>query len=79
MIAEALDTLTTLGAAVLAWLAVAAFIAAIVLLAATALGWWAITELWRTVRRPTWARSAVRAHLTGRRARRRHIAPEVTR
>jgi phage-related minor tail protein len=78
VIAEALDTLMALGTAVLAWLAVVAAVLTIVLLAAAALGWWAIRGLWRAARKPTWARGTVRAHLAGRRARHRYPDPEVT-
>jgi len=67
LIAEAVDTLITLGWALLAWLAVAAAVASIILLAAIALGWWAIRGLWRAARRPT-----SRARLAARRARSRY-------
>lgn len=72
LIAEAVDTLITLGWALLAWLALAAAVASIALLAATALGWWAIRGLWRATRRPARTRSAIRARITARRARTRY-------
>lgn len=72
MIAEAIDTLITLGWAVLAWVAVLAAFATIVLLAGTAVGMWAAQTLWRRVARPAWARGRARARLLARaRARRR--------
>ena len=47
MIAEAVDTLRTLGWAVLAWLAVGAFAAALGLLAVTAAVAWILRAAWR--------------------------------
>lgn len=72
MIAEAIDTAITLGWALLAWVAVLAAVASIILLAGTAAGLWAGQLLWRRVVRPAWARGPVRAWLFARsRARRR--------
>jgi hypothetical protein len=49
VIAEAVDTAVTLGWALAAWIAVGAFVAAVVLLGGTAVGAWAVRGLWRTV------------------------------
>lgn len=50
MIGEAVDTVITLGWALLAWIAVLAAVASVVLLAGTAVGAWAVRGLWRTSR-----------------------------
>lgn len=52
MIGEAIDTLITLGWAVLAWIAVLSAVASIVLLAGTAVGMWAVRGAWRRLSRP---------------------------
>lgn len=71
MIAEAVDTLVTLGWALAAWIAVLAAVAAVVLLAGAALGAWAAGVVWRRVVRPSWARGRLRARIyTARRLRR---------
>lgn len=49
MIADAIDTLIALGWALLAWIAVAAFVGTVVLLGGTAVGAWAVRGLWRTL------------------------------
>ncbi|CAM5591063.1 hypothetical protein [Streptomyces purpurascens] len=66
MIADAIDTVITLGWALLAWVAVLAAVASIVLLAGTAVGAWAVRGLWRNAVRPAWARSRRRARLVAR-------------
>jgi multisubunit Na+/H+ antiporter MnhE subunit len=68
VIAEAIDTLITLGWAALAWLTVLAAVTAIVLLAGTAVGAWAVRAVWRTAR-PTWARGRHHAQRIARRTR----------
>ncbi|MFI9340001.1 hypothetical protein ACIG0D_01795 [Streptomyces sp. NPDC052773] len=68
MIAEAIDTLITLGWAALAWLTVLAAVTAIVLLAGTAVGAWAVRLAWRTAR-PAWARGRRGAERIARRTR----------
>lgn len=71
MIAEALDTLITLGWAALAWLTVLAAVVSVVLLAGTAVGAWAVRGLWRHMIRPTWAHGRARARIfAARRVRR---------
>ncbi|MFE9776371.1 hypothetical protein ACFYOV_32890 [Streptomyces sp. NPDC005931] len=57
MIAEAIDTVITLGWALLAWVAVLAALGAIVILSALATGAWAVRRLWRAAGGPSWARS----------------------
>lgn len=66
MIAEAIDTVITLGWALLAWVAVLAAVASVVLLAGTAAGMWAGRVLWRSVVRPAWARSRRQARRIAR-------------
>ena len=61
LIAEAIDTLITLGRWFVAWLAVLAALASIVLLAGTAAGMWAGRLLWRRAGRPAWARTRTQA------------------
>lgn len=73
MIAEAIDTLITLGWALLAWITVFAFAATVVLLGGTAVGAWAVRGLWRHVVRPSWARGRLRARIY---AARRTRAPQ---
>ncbi|MFL4904643.1 hypothetical protein ACJ6WF_16015 [Streptomyces sp. MMS24-I2-30] len=63
---EAIGTLTSLGRAFLAWLAVLAAAATIVLLAGTALGAWAVRGLWRHVVRPSWAHGRLHARIIAR-------------
>lgn len=50
MIAEAVDTLFTLGWAVLAWLTIGTFAAAVGLLAVTAAVAWTVRAVWRAAR-----------------------------
>ena len=50
MIAEALDTLITLGWALAAWVAVLAAIGTAVLMGTTAALWWTCRTLWRLAR-----------------------------
>jgi hypothetical protein len=69
VIAEAIDTVITLGWALLGWIIVLAAVASIVLLAGTAAGMWAGRTLWRTVGRPAWARSRLAARRYARRTR----------
>jgi hypothetical protein len=49
VIAEAIDTVFTLGWALAAWVAVFAAVASIVLLAGTAVGMWAVRGTWRVL------------------------------
>lgn len=69
LIAEALDTLITLGWAVLAWIAVLATVGTIILAAAALTGAWAWRAAWRAARAPSWARGRIRARLLARRTR----------
>ncbi|WP_328657926.1 hypothetical protein [Streptomyces sp. NBC_00334] len=50
MIAEALDTLITLGWVLAAWVAVFAAIGTAVLMGVTAAFWWSCRALWRLAR-----------------------------
>jgi hypothetical protein len=70
LIADAIDTLITLGWAALAWITVLAFAATVVLLSGTAVGAWAVRGLWRTAVRPAWSRSRITARRIARRTRR---------
>ncbi|MFC9686838.1 hypothetical protein [Streptomyces sp. NPDC056948] len=66
MIAEAIDTVLTLGWALLAWVAVLAAVGSIVILAAIATGAWTVRLVWRTVVRPSWARGRITARRIAR-------------
>ncbi|HZF92042.1 hypothetical protein [Streptomyces sp.] len=68
MIAEAIDTLITLGWAALAWLTLLATVASILILAAAATGAWTARLAWRTAR-PAWARGRREARRLARRTR----------
>jgi hypothetical protein len=70
LIAEALDTLITLGWWALGWITVLAAALTIVLLTSCAVGAWAVRGLWRTAVRPAWARSRTTARRIARRTRR---------
>ena len=61
MIAEAVDTLITLGWALAGWLIFFATVASILTLAAIATGAWAARGAWRAVTGPSWRRGRVRA------------------
>ncbi|MFI6251478.1 hypothetical protein [Streptomyces sp. NPDC051016] len=63
---DAITTLYHLGWAALAWLAVLAAVATIVLLAGTAVGAWAVSAVWRRTVGPSWARGALRARIHAR-------------
>lgn len=63
MITEAIDTLITLGWAVLAWIALLVLAAALALHTVIAIAWWTVRALWRGLGRPSWARSAIRARI----------------
>jgi hypothetical protein len=70
LIAEALDTLITLGWWALGWITVLAAALTIVLLTSCAVGAWAVRGIWRTTIRPTWARGRTTARRIARRTRR---------
>jgi hypothetical protein len=71
VIAEAIDTAVTLGWALLAWLAVLAAVATIVVLAVAAGGVWAVRAAWRASAGPWGACGRFRARfLAAHRARR---------
>lgn len=63
MIHEAIDTLFTLGWALLGWVLVFALAGTIVLLAGLALGTWAVKQAWRHLPAPSWARGRLRARI----------------
>ncbi|MFJ8146010.1 hypothetical protein ACIQ6R_13150 [Streptomyces sp. NPDC096048] len=67
MIAEAIDTLITLGWAFLGWLIVFAITGTISIFAALATGAWAYSTLRRTIVAPAWARSRRAARRYARR------------
>lgn len=52
MIGEVVNTAITLGWALAAWITVLAAVGAVVLLAGTAVGMWAVRGAWRALRRP---------------------------
>ncbi|WP_460071115.1 hypothetical protein [Streptomyces sp. YKOK-I1] len=56
LIAEAIDALVNLGWWLLGWILVLGAAAAVVLLAGSAVGAWAVRGIWRTTVRPAWAR-----------------------
>ena len=66
MIADAIDTVITLGWALAGWIIVLAVVGTIVIFAALATGAYAARSLWRSVGRPAWARSRRRARLIAR-------------
>lgn len=72
MIAEAVDTAIRLGVALLAWIAVLAAAATIVLLAGLAVGAWAWQAVRKHPRSPSWARGSLRARILARYRTRRH-------
>lgn len=67
--AEALDTLITLGWWALGWILVLSAVLTIALLTVAALGAWAFCGIWRTAVRPTWARSRTAARRIAHRTR----------
>ncbi|MFJ8049849.1 hypothetical protein [Streptomyces luteogriseus] len=69
MIAEAIDTVITLGWALVAWVVLVSLAASLALHAVIAIVWWIVRALWRGLGRPTWSRSRLRARLYARRAR----------
>lgn len=69
LIAEALDTLITLGWWFAGWVIVLALAATIILLTLAALGSWAAAGFWRRTVRPAWARSRITARRIARRTR----------
>jgi hypothetical protein len=66
VIAEAIDTAYTIGAAILAWIAVAAAAATVVLFAGVLTGAWAWRAVRRRATRPSWARGRLRARIHAR-------------
>ena len=67
MIADAIDTLITLGWWMAGWIAVLAAVATVVLFAGTLLGTWAVRGAWRHVIRPFWAYGRTRARIVAAR------------
>lgn len=61
MIAEAIDTLFTLGWALLAWIVLTAIAATLALYSVIAIAWWTIRALWKGLSSPSWARNRLRA------------------
>lgn len=66
LIAEAIDTVITLGLALAGWIIVFAVAGTIVIFAALATGAYAARALWRAVGRPAWARSRCQARRISR-------------
>ncbi len=52
MIAEAIDTIVTLGWALIAWVVVLSAVGTVLLLGVTAAAVWTCRAVWRSVRRP---------------------------
>jgi hypothetical protein len=75
VIVEAIDTAYTIGAAILAWIAVLAAAATVVLFTGVLVGAWA----WRAARKrltgPSWAYGRLRARILARRRLRRPQGP----
>lgn len=72
MIAEAIDTVVSIGWAIVAWIFALAFVATTVLfttMLAVAQGWKAAR---RALRGPSWARGRLRARIHARKPRKRH-------
>ncbi|MFF6829607.1 hypothetical protein OG481_01990 [Streptomyces longwoodensis] len=67
--AEAFDTLITLGWWALAWLIVLGVVGSICILTALATGAYTCRLIWRTARRPAWARTRHQARQHARRTR----------
>ena len=69
MIAEAFDTIRTLGWAFAIWFAVLCLVTALALHTALAVLCWILRALWRGLGRQSWARCRLRARLYARRTR----------
>ncbi|WP_086773248.1 hypothetical protein [Streptomyces bobili] len=69
LIAEAIDTLITLGWWALGWITVLGAALTIFLLTGCALGTWAVRGAWRSIVRPSWAVSLTTARRIARRTR----------
>jgi hypothetical protein len=76
VIAEAIDTVITLGWALLVWVVLLSLAAALALHAVMAITWWALRALcraaraaWRDTDGPAWARSRIGARRYARRTR----------
>ncbi|WP_328439336.1 hypothetical protein OHA71_23650 [Streptomyces sp. NBC_00444] len=61
MIAEAIDTLYTLGWAFLVWFVLTALAATLALYAVIAIAWWTMRALWRGLSGPSCNRNRIRA------------------
>lgn len=70
LIAEAIDTLLTLGWWALGWATVLGAALTVFLLTGCALGTWAVRGAWRNIVRPSWAHSRTTARRLARRTRR---------
>ncbi|MEU0671330.1 hypothetical protein ABZ330_00260 [Streptomyces sp. NPDC006172] len=70
LIADAIDTLITLGWAALAWITVLAAATTVVLLTGCLVGTWAARTVWRTTIRPSWSCGRTTARRIARRTRR---------
>jgi uncharacterized membrane protein YGL010W len=70
VIAEAFDTIRTLGWAFAIWFVLICLVTALALHAVLAVLCWILRALWRGFGRPSWARSRLRARLYARRTRR---------
>lgn len=66
MIAEAIDTIVTLGWVLAAWVVILAAVGTITVLGVVAGGAWAIRALRRRHTRPSWAHSPLRARILAR-------------
>lgn len=75
MIADAIDTLYTLGWAALAWIVIVGVFGTITVYAIATAAWWVVHAVWKAARRrpggPSWRRGRLRARIFARaRARR---------
>ncbi|MEU0199160.1 MULTISPECIES: hypothetical protein [unclassified Streptomyces] len=59
MIADAIDTVITLGWAFVGWLALISIAAALALHTVIAAVWWTARALWRGLGGPSWGRSRI--------------------
>ncbi|MET9815293.1 hypothetical protein [Streptomyces sp. NPDC006355] len=66
MIAEAIDTVITLGWALAGWIIVLAVFGTMLIFAGLATGAYAARALWHAVGRPAWARSRCQARRIAR-------------
>jgi Flp pilus assembly protein TadB len=69
VIAEAFDTILTLGWAFAIWFVLLCLAAALALHAVLAIAWWIVRAMWRGLGGPSWARSRLPARRYARNTR----------